>query len=128
MIKSTTNSFEEIADADLMKLRREDIRLRIARKVGLNTKFDSPFTLRDLNSIYAYLTGGHHFPKWQYRTKLSPTAPTVRLAVAKAAGVDGFIEGVDGTPERPFRKMELITLCEAIEEGEDNRPNPQDDG
>lgn len=113
----------EVDDAPLDELRREDIRLRIAGRVGLNPKnSDSAFGLANLNAIHGYLAGEHAFPKELYNTQLSPAKHTVRRDIAHAIDMETY-SGV-----RPFRRSELITICEAVEDQGDKRPSPDPRG
>lgn len=123
-------SHPEVEDEPLDSLRRCDIRLRIAMKVGLHTRPDTRFSKRELNMIHAYLTGKHYYPKWQHGAPESPDVGDIRQAVAMEGGVDGYIptpeelgEGEEA-PTRPFRKAELIELCKTVETSSDERPNP----
>lgn len=122
--------YSEIADEPREDIRKCDLRLRIAKTVGLKTRPDTPFGKLDLNSIHAYLTGEHHFPKWQWGTGQSSSFTDLRVAVAEAAGVTGYAlspEALDDgaeQPKRPYRKSELIEMCERIEGSKDQRPVP----
>lgn len=118
----------EIEHDLLEDLTKAEIRLRIAQPVGLRTDYHSAFGKKDLNSIYAYLTGEHYFPKRDYNTPQSPDIEELRVQVAIRTPINAYIltpdDIADGLtqPERVYRKAELIELCEAVEQSSDQRP------
>lgn len=112
---------DEALDDDLSALTKDQIRFRICRELGITTRLDTPFTMLNLNSIYAALTGSFAFPKRAYRSDSSPGYRFVREKVAEAAVVEDYFGPHEG---RPFRKDELVAICRAVEESDDERPRP----
>lgn len=130
---STVPMHSEIKDEPLPTLRRCDIRLRIAKKVGLNTNVETPFSKLEVNSIHAYLVGEHIFPKWKYRTPESPPIGNLRVWLAREIEYEDYTmttaaqEAVDAEEARPFHKAGLIALCRAVEDQNDKRGRPSHD-
>lgn len=98
-----------------------DARLVIAYNVGLNTSLHTPFGLRDLNSIYAYLTGEWFFDKRDYWTTRSPSPWRIRKAIAFEVGID-YDPGP--TRDRAFKRDSLVKLAQEIDRRSDKRPRP----
>lgn len=109
-------------------LTKAELRARIARPVGLNTVARTNFTLRELNSIYAYFEGEFFFPKRAYNTSASPSIKELRVQVADVAPIESYTitpEDYIGmgpfAPVRPYRQHELGQLCERVEATTDQR-------
>lgn len=104
------------------ELRVVDARIAIASRVGLNRNPRSGLGKRDLNSIYAFLTGEFLFDKREYGTSESPSLRACRIAVADEAGIDSYDEYSSG---RPFRLDELVELVRTLEAHRDQRWRPK---
>lgn len=91
-------------DKPLDEMNVFELRVQIAREVGLNRNYRSGFGKRDLNSIYAFLTGEFYFDKRLYNTAASPPLSELRQTVAAEIGIDR-------DDSRKFRRDELQQIA-----------------
>lgn len=119
------------------RFRVRQLRGRVGQKVGTAEGLSrTPLTKPTLNSTHAYLTGEFIVDPQFLGTGLSPSRETMMRSVADAAGIETYDpvsptppEGVDPedddiqrpTGVRPFRKAELIKLCEELDDTPDQR-------
>lgn len=119
---SFTGNIDDLREEDLEDLTKTEIRARIGRPLGFSGRYDTPLTLRELNSIYAYFEGRFFFPKRDYGTSRSPPIAELRVQVSNVAPITAYPpEPETGKQPRQYRKTELIQLCRQVEDGSDQR-------
>lgn len=96
-----------------------ELRIEIARRVGLLIKPANGFTLRQLNSIYWYLTGDPYFELRDLGTPESPEHDEIRRGISNAVG---FQYDVSHYGNKNFKKSQLAEIRDAIYDNEDKRP------
>ena len=107
-------------ERDISEMRVIDVRAAIAHRVGLKRNHRSGLGILDLNSIYRHLSGEFWFHSKLYRTQKSPSLKEMRMVVALESGIETYPVNED-TAGRPYRRSELKTLLEAVDEIEEPR-------
>lgn len=109
-----------------------DLRVAIARRVGVNINADSGLSKTALNSVYAYLTGEFYYPRWaSHRPDSKEFAPRdkVLCKVAREAEI-GTLGDEDSDSDwrkhyedapGDFRKSDLHDLLDELKSRGDQR-------